>query len=120
MTGEVGKARQNHQPGKIGRLLQIIHLKRTFLKVLSVFLMGYNFGETFDRDRDYDPDKCKTIRPYKKCTSIPMKLTEAYFDLPVGSLIKLGCFTDDMGSVCGDFGLCMRTKRYAIRRGVTD
>lgn len=101
------------------------------LKVLSVFLAAWHPGSTFERKnghkddeypvKDDNPDRCKTIRPYRKCSLIPQDLTDAFFDQPIGTLVRWGCFTNsDMNSCCSDFGICERTKRYATRRGDTD
>jgi hypothetical protein len=117
------------KPGKMGMFDTLIVKKvLSLIKVFLAFLV-WNPGDSYERingHKDLYPEKddkrrCKTIRPYKKCELIPMELTEAFFDLPIGSLVELGCFpSDDMSSVCSDFGICDRTKRYAIRRGGPD
>ena len=78
-----------------------------------LLLLTWNPGETFDRA--LDDDRCKRIRPYRKCETLDISLDYRFFDLPVGTLTSWGCFSDDMNSVCSDFGICERTKRYVIR-----
>ena len=68
--------------------------------------MTWNMGESFDRSLDDE----RTPPPRKIEIQIPMGVIERIE-------CRSRCFSGDMDTICGFFGLCDKTKIYSNGRG---